>query len=46
MLGELRTLQPGGEPDTWRYFYPFVMPRAVVKKRHFVNLVVAGARSW
>ena len=28
-----------GQPD----FYPFVMPRAVVKKLHFVNLVVAGA---
>jgi hypothetical protein len=28
-----------GQPD----FYPFVMPRAVVKKLHFVNLVVTGA---
>ena len=26
-------------------FYPFVMPRTVVKKLHFVNLVVNGARS-
>lgn len=30
-----------GEPD----FYPFVMPRAMVRKLHFVNLVVAGATS-
>jgi hypothetical protein len=30
-----------GQPD----FYPFVMPRAVVKKLHFVNLVVTGAKS-
>jgi hypothetical protein len=28
-----------GEPD----FYPFVMPRTVVRKLHFVHLVVAGA---
>jgi len=26
-------------------FYPFVMPRAVVKKLHFENLVVNGART-
>jgi hypothetical protein len=25
-------------------FYPFVMPRTVVRKLHFVNLVVNGAR--
>jgi hypothetical protein len=30
-----------GQPD----FYPFVMPRAVVRKLHFVSLVVNGARS-
>lgn len=30
-----------GHPD----FYPFVMPRAVVKKLHFINLVVNGART-
>ena len=30
-----------GQPD----FYPFIMPRAVVRKLHFVNLVVNGARS-
>jgi hypothetical protein len=29
-----------GQPD----FYPFVMPRAVVRKLHFVSLVVNGAR--
>ena len=28
-----------GQPD----FYPFVMPRAVVKKLHFVSLVVNSA---
>ncbi len=28
-----------------RDFYPFVMPKAVVKKLHFVNLVVRGAAS-
>ena len=28
-----------------RDFYPFVMPRAVVKKLHFVNLVVNSVRS-
>ena len=30
-----------GHPD----FYPFVMSRAVVKKLHFVNLVITGARN-
>lgn len=30
-----------GQPD----FYPFVMPRAVVRKLHFVSLVVNGART-
>ncbi len=30
-----------GQPD----FYPFVMPRAVVKKLHFVSLVVNDART-
>jgi hypothetical protein len=30
-----------GQPD----FYPFAMPRAVVKKLHFVNLVVSGSKS-
>ncbi len=30
-----------GHPD----FYPFVMPRAVVKKLHFVSLVVAGVKT-
>ena len=26
-------------------FYPFMMPRAALKKLHFVNLVVRGARN-
>jgi hypothetical protein len=30
-----------GQPD----FYPFVMPRAVVRKLHFVSLVVNGVRT-
>jgi len=30
-----------GQPD----FYPFVMPRAVVRKLHFVSLVVNDART-
>ncbi len=28
-----------GQPD----FYPFVMPRDVVRKLHFIHLVIAGA---
>ena len=39
MLNEMaRSL---GQPD----FYPFIMPRAVVRKLHFVTLVVNDART-